>query len=222
MNILKIQCNSSNFTKNRPSKIQYLVIHYTANNGDTAKGNCNYFKTGNRGASAHYFVDENDICQSVSDNDVAWHCGTKGSYKHKYCRNNNSIGIELCSEKDNKGNYYFTNQTINNAIELTKYLMKKYNIPVENVVRHYDVTGKVCPQPFVNNDVAWNNFKRRLLNMENSCKVVTRGYKYGNKIISTNVINKNGENYIRIRDLAELMSKNVLYDNKTKLTEILD
>lgn len=220
MNILKIQCNSSNFTKNRPSKIQYLVIHYTANNGDTAKGNCNYFKTGNRGASAHYFVDENDICQSVEDNDVAWHCGTKGNYKHKYCRNNNAIGIELCSEKDNKGNYYFNEETINNAIELTKYLMKKYSIPVENVVRHYDVTGKLCPAPFVNNNAAWNNFKNKLKG-DNYMKV-KRVVEFNGVRKELNAINDNGKNYYSVTEVAELLGKKVVYDSSTKVTKILN
>ena len=77
-------------------KVNNIVVHYTANDGDTARNNGNYFSQPNRNASAHYFVDENEIIQSVKDTDTAWHCGAK-SYKHELCRNDNSIGIEMCS-----------------------------------------------------------------------------------------------------------------------------
>lgn len=219
MKINKLLAHSSNFTVGRKQSIKYLVIHYTANNGDLAKGNCNYFKTGNRGASAHYFVDENEVWQSVEDKDTAWHCGTKGTYYHKYCRNENAIAIELCSEKDNKGNYYFNEETIKNAIELTKYLMKKYNIPVENVVRHYDVTRKSCPAPFVNNNVAWNNFKNKLKG-DNYMKV-KRVVEFNGVRKELNAYNIDGKNYYSVTEVAELLGKKVVYDNSTKVTKIV-
>ena len=100
MEINKLIAHSSNFTKGRKQKIQFIVVHYTANNGDLAKSNCSYFKSPNRNASAHYFVDEKEIWQSVEDNNTAWHCGTNGKYYHNKCRNYNAIGIELCSERD--------------------------------------------------------------------------------------------------------------------------
>ena len=152
---------TKNYKQGNNRQIKYIVIHYTANDGDTAWENTNYFKSTYRGASAHYFVDEKSIWRCVGDYDIAWHCGAK-SYKHKTCRNENSIGIELGSRKDANGNYYFLQETINNAIELVKYLMDKYNISEENVIRHYDVTGKVCPAPFVNSDYAWKSFKETL------------------------------------------------------------
>ena len=217
--INKLIAHSSNFTKGRKQKIQFLVIHYTANNGDLAKSNCNYFKSPNRNASAHYFVDEKEIWQSVEDNNIAWHCGTSGKYYHSKCRNDNAIGIELCSEKDSKGNYYFTNETINNAVGLIKMLMEKYNIPIENIVRHYDVTHKNCPAPFVNNNTAWDNFKDSLME---EYMFVTRNYSYNGKVKSFNVINENGENFIKIRDLAELLNKNISYDSNTKITNLDD
>lgn len=63
---------------------------------------------------------------------------------------------------NNNGKLDISEKTINNTIELVKDLMNKYNIPIENVVRHYDVTRKVCPAPFVENVSRWNNFKNRL------------------------------------------------------------
>ena len=93
-----------NFNKGDISRIKYIVVHFTGNNGDTAKNNTVYFKSVNRGASAHYFVDENEIWQSVQDKDVAWHCGAK-TYRHSICRNANSIGIEMCSRKNAQGQF---------------------------------------------------------------------------------------------------------------------
>jgi N-acetylmuramoyl-L-alanine amidase len=161
MEIKQMLAHQSNYNKGRKQSIQFIVVHYTANNGDKAQGNGNYFSQPNRNASAHYFVDENEIIQSVKDSDMAWHCGAK-SYKHPKCRNDNSIGVEMCSEKDDKGQYYINEQTQNTAIKLIKVLMEKYNIPIENVLRHYDVTGKMCPEPFVRNEVQWLNFKKKL------------------------------------------------------------
>ncbi len=161
MEIKEIVAHQSNYNKGRKSSIQYIVVHYTANNGDKAEGNGNYFAQPNRNASAHYFVDESNVVQSVKDTDTAWHCGAK-SYKHPKCRNDNSIGVEMCSEKDDKGQYYINEQTQNTAIKLIKVLMEKYNIPIENVLRHYDVTGKMCPEPFVRNQVQWLDFKNKL------------------------------------------------------------
>lgn len=157
-----IPCHETNYQSGRAGTIQYLVIHYTANNGDTAKGNCNYFQK-NPGiyASAHYFVDENGWEQSVSDSDTAWHCGAN-TYRHPKCRNSNSLGIEICSRKDTKGTYYFLPETIQNAAELVRTLMSRYGVPIKNVLRHYDVTGKVCPEPFVRDEGAWQAFLQEL------------------------------------------------------------
>lgn len=149
-----------NFNTVPNRKIEWIVIHYTANNGDTAWGNCNYFHDKDRQASAHYFVDENSIWQCVEDKDVAWHCGTPNPLNG--CRNTTSIGIEMCSRKDENGVYYFKEETVQNAIELTKELMEKYNIDINHVCRHFDVSGKRCPEPYVRDEEAWQDFKRRL------------------------------------------------------------
>lgn len=151
---------TTNLTKGRTSSIKYIVIHYTGNNGDTAKGNTTYFKSTYRGASAHYFVDTNSIWQCVEDVNTAWHCGTKGTY-YSNCRNASSIGIEMCSVINN-GVYVIPDATVTNAVKLAKHLMNLYSIQVENVIRHYDVTHKSCPEPFVRDITQWNRFKSRL------------------------------------------------------------
>lgn len=151
------QANEANFAQGRTQPVQFLVIHYTANNGDTVQNNLDYFSCNTVGASAHYFVDENGYGQSVKDQDTAWHCGAN-QYKHPDCRNANSIGIELCSKKDSRGNYYFMDQTVYNATALARQLMQTYGIDRAHVLRHYDVTGKRCPAPMVDNPTLWENF----------------------------------------------------------------
>lgn len=188
-------------------------MHFTANNGDTALGNTNYFKS-YRGVSAHYFVDENSVYQSVEDKNIAWHCGAK-KYKHSTCRNSNSIGVELCSRKDSNGNYYFKDKTVDNAVETVKMLMVKYNVPIANVIRRYDVTGKVCPEPFVRNNKEWNDFKNRIVEEE---KVVKQNIKINGKVKSVDAINKDGYTYVKIRDLSDIL--NIGYDKNTKLISV--
>lgn len=155
--------NAANYSRSVRSlaDIKYLVIHYTGGSSDTAKNNADYFAREAVGVSAHYFVDETTVWQSVPDNHAAWHCGTKGTYHHPTCRNGNSIGIELCARKNNQGEYYFPAETEVLAAELTKALMKKYEIPIGNVVRHWDVTHKSCPLPYLD-AAAWTTFKNML------------------------------------------------------------
>ena len=154
MKIDFVAANEANHGKKRKLEdIKYIVIHYTAGVGDTSSGNCRYFKNNVTKSSAHYFVDSNKVMQSVQDDVIAWHCGGKklsgkGGSLHGVCTNANSIGVELCNDKKDP-EYNPTYQTIENALELVRELMKKYSIPPENVVRHYDVTSKCCPAYWV-------------------------------------------------------------------------
>lgn len=146
--------NKSNYGAKRSlDKIKYIVIHYTANDGDTDEGNGNYFANNVVKASAHYFVDDDSVTQSVPDNYVAYsvggskysNCSTTGGGKfHGKCTNTNSISIEICDDVKN-GTIYPSAGTIANALELTKAKMKQYGISAANVIRHFDVTGKACP-----------------------------------------------------------------------------
>lgn len=166
MNITQMPCNPGNYTKGRTSPIQYIVIHYTGAPG-TAK-NCGTYwaRESNIGASAHYFVDETAIIQSVQDTDRAWHCGVdysggKAPYWGK-CRNDNSLGVELCCYQNAGGTWCFAPETVANAVQLVRELMAQYGIDIDHVVRHYDVCWKTCPAPFVQDTGAWKNFKARL------------------------------------------------------------
>ena len=145
----------TNFKKGNNKKNLFIVIHYVGA-VSSARNNALYFYSEYRGESAHYFVDENEIWQIVEDKDISWHIGADKYYND--ARNSNSIGIELCCKKSN--NWYFEENTIRNAVDLVAQLMKKYNIPINNVVRHYDCTLKCCPEPFVRDKIAWQNFKK--------------------------------------------------------------
>ena len=152
--------------KRSTSNIKYIVYHYTANDGDTDEANGRYFDGPNRNASAHYFVDDDSITQSVPDDYVAYSVGgykypnTKGAKFYGKATNNNTLNIEMCDTIQN-GKYDISAKTMENAIALGKEKMKQYNIPIDRVIRHYDVTGKACPAYFVD-ESAWADFKERL------------------------------------------------------------
>ncbi len=153
-----VSCDPSNYRAGRTQPVRYIVMHYTANNGDTAKNNCDYYhRVGGLQASAHYFCDEHGAMQSVREGDTAWHCGAR-AYWHPECRNGNSIGIEMCSRKRADGSYYILPETVANATTLAKDIMQRYGIDTEHVVRHYDVTGKRCPMPWVDDPAQWTAF----------------------------------------------------------------
>ena len=157
-----VSCDPSNYRAGRTQPVRYIVMHYTANNGDTARNNCDYYhRVGGLQASAHYFVDEHGAMQSVRECDTAWHCGAR-AYWHPECRNANSIGIEMCSRKRADGSYYILPETVANAAALAREIMQRYGIDTEHVLRHYDVTGKRCPMPWVDDPAQWVAFKEML------------------------------------------------------------
>lgn len=163
-----LQAATGRYKPGRSQKIKYVVIHYTGNNGDTAVGNARYFHGDNKTkTSAHYFVDENEVWQSVKESDTAYHCGAK-KYWHKECRNANSIGIEMVSCKDKYGRFYIKPEVVKRAAELTRQLMKKYSIDSAHVLRHYDVTGKKCPEPFVRKSEEWVKFRQMIVGSDDS------------------------------------------------------
>ena len=146
---------------NRP--IKYLSIHFTAgSNSKPGKALTMYNTFMTRSASADFGVDDRDIVQFNPDlkNYYCWAIGdskknTKGGTFYRNAVNKNTISIEICStcvpattltvNTPNHTGWFFTEAALNNAAKLAKYLIKKYNIPFENVIRHYDVTGKTCP-----------------------------------------------------------------------------
>lgn len=158
MEIIK-DITNTNRTISNNRKIEYLVMHYVGA-VSTARNNANYFKKTYRGASAHYFVDDKEVVQVVEDKDIAWHCGNDVYYCG--ARNSNSLSIEMCCYRMKNGKLNITADTEARAVELAKELIKKYNISINNIVRHYDVTHKNCPAPMVSDKNRWDNFKNKL------------------------------------------------------------
>ena len=150
-----------NYRKGNNRKIEYIVIHDTQNHGADAAAHFGYFNKPSSKASAHYGVDDKSIYQYVDDKDISFHCGDpkSGGYDRTIHRsNNNSIGIEMCVNDDSS-----FKTTVQKTLYLTKQLMTKYNIPLNRVIRHYDVSGKICPRQFSpNNWKLWYQFKKDL------------------------------------------------------------
>lgn len=182
-----IQCNSIvNTTKSIGRKIRYIVIHYTAgrtSRAGMAKSTALYFANPSVKASADFIVDDEFAVQFNGDirNRYCWHAGssigkyrTKGGSLYGIANSSNSIGIEVCSSSKtgevavpNASYFYFTEAVIKNTVELVKQLMREYGIDSAHVIRHYDVTGKLCPGIVGWNldsgsEFAWQQFKKRL------------------------------------------------------------
>lgn len=176
---------STAHTTSKPQrKIEYIVIHYTAgvtSKPKSAENLADYYRTTKTEVSSDYTVD--DTCAVCYNGDIpnryTWHCGgskyaTKGGSLYGKCTNANSIGVEVCSTNStgkmqtaNDRSYSFTEAAVNNAVELVKQLMKWYNIPPKNVIRHYDVTGKPCPgiigwNKESGSETEWEKFKARI------------------------------------------------------------
>lgn len=174
MTIKEKLAHRSNYGSMRGTNvIEWIVIHYTGNDGDKSWNNANYFQTPlpeKNKASAHYFVDDTEIWRSVPDNYAAYSVGSKtgpdkskggGKYYNK-CTNFNSINIEMCDTNRN-GTYDVTERTVANTLELTRELMNKYGIPLDHVIRHFDVTGKECPKYWIK-DSEWERcFKSKII-----------------------------------------------------------
>ena len=166
-----------NFSSRKGAPIKYIVIHDTGNISKGADANAHFtlHNRENRGASAHYFVDDKQILRIIKDEDKSWHCGDgKGKYG---ITNENSIGVEMCINSD--GDF---RKTYLNTLNLTKHLMDKYKIPIEDVVRHYDASRKICPNIMSkNNWDVWSKFKKDLKKIDKEQKdykkTITKLYK---------------------------------------------
>lgn len=137
--ILFKQCGSDHMTRGRSRAVDRIVVHFTATLA-SARNNATYFaRNEGQGASAHYFVDDitPEIYQSVAEGDTAWHAGD-------WQMNCRAIGIEVVSAGED-----FSATEVEKLGWLVRKLMAKYGIGASGVIRHYDVTGKLCPAPYV-------------------------------------------------------------------------
>lgn len=186
----------THITKSANRPIKYIAIHYTAGGSSkpgTALAVKNVFLK--RNASADFVVDDANIVQINPDlkNYYTWSVGdkknpySKGGRLYGKATNKNTVSIEICSNLAtgwstkfaNHLGWYYTDKAVDLTIKLVKYLMKTYNVPKENVVRHYDISGKLCPgiegwnddkiydnngkaTKEQNNSSEWEKFKSRL------------------------------------------------------------
>lgn len=125
-----------------------LVWHYTGNPGATDEGHFIYYeKVNDRYASAHIFVDNNSATEIIPLDEIAYHASEANQY---------AIGIELCQEKDGS----FHPDTIARAVHIGAVLCEMFNLdPIQDQIRHYDVTGKICPMPWVVNPELFYTFR---------------------------------------------------------------
>lgn len=150
---------------------KYIAIHFTAGSNSKPGKAISIYKTfTTRKASADFAVDDDNIVQFNPDinNYYCWAVGDNKKYSkggstfYNKATNKNTISIEICStcipatskavSIPNHIGWDFTNKALDNAVKLTKILMKIYNIPIENIIRHYDITGKCCP-----GIIGWND-----------------------------------------------------------------
>lgn len=162
------------------NKIAWIIVHYTGDrySQGRAKKTADAMQTWKRTVSTHYLVGDDGIYQTVEDRHCAWHCPYD---KDNKCAASNgvAIGVDLVEHKRNTKNksvkdrdWYFTEKVINDGAHLVAMLADKYSIPQDHIVRHYDVTGKWCPRPFVGKDtneitgdiheIGWFMFKERV------------------------------------------------------------
>lgn len=197
-----IPCHRENYGGKR-KQTRYLVVHYTAGDGDTAQDNGVYFSKGPVGASAHWFVDEKEAVLSVPEDCVAWHCGA-AHYLHPDCRNHNSVAVEMCSRKDAAGNYYIPSKTLENAARLVRRLMKQYGLSREHVLRHYDVTGKNCPAPLTEAG-AWKEFLEELMRYDTLEAVPQWGRQTVEQLTRQGYLQGDGQSLDLSRDMLRLL-----------------
>lgn len=193
--MVTIQLISNNRPKRKLKQLKGIVIHWTANTskGANAQAHFRYFNNAYRGASCHYFVDDKQVVQLIPDDEVAWHVGDSIKISNLPIRakyvpkgdnpNNYFIGVEMCVNVDSD-----QQKVLDTTVQLVGQLMIKYKLTRDQIVRHYDLTGKDCPKMFVPEvingvklDHAWLAFKNLLPYVQES-QVVPVEYSTSNVI----------------------------------------
>lgn len=167
--------------RTRNARIEWIVVHYagTVSAQGRASVAARSIQRSERESSTHYLIGEDCIIQLVRDRHRAWHVG--GYHTENKCRaeNNNSLGVDLVERKRNQKSdsvsdcdWYFSDAVIRDGAQLVAMLADRYAIPQSHIVRHFDVTGKHCPRPFVGKDIneitgdphenGWIMFKERV------------------------------------------------------------
>lgn len=134
-------------------RIKGIVIHYVGNPGTTAQANRNYFESLSSGkdgvyASAHFVVGlDGEVIQCIPLTEISYASNR---------RNSDTVSIEVCHPgADGK----FSPVTYRRVVELTAWLCRQFHVSSGNVIRHYDITGKICPKYYVEHPAAWARFR---------------------------------------------------------------
>ncbi|MBR4123280.1 MAG: N-acetylmuramoyl-L-alanine amidase, partial [Clostridia bacterium] len=129
--------------------IKNIVIHYVGNPNSTAQNNRDYFNKLDTTVSSHFVVGlEGEIIQCVP-------LYEKSAASNN--RNKDTISIEVC-HPDETGEY--NDKTYEAVIKLTAWLCHEFSLDESDVIRHYDITGKICPKYYVENEDEWENLKK--------------------------------------------------------------
>lgn len=175
------RCYDTSYKRNY-AEINSLIIHGTANDGDSDEGNAAYFSpegSNRREAGAHGFIDDDSFTKSVPLNRAAFSVGggvyagsreAGGASAYGRVTNATSISIELCDTMKD-GIFDISEKTFENAVEVTAYYALKYRIPRKNIIRHWDVNGKPCPSCMIGRDNAlWTRFLAEVYELMDKCE----------------------------------------------------
>ena len=143
-----ISYHTSARTGEKLAAVRGIVIHYVGNPGSTAQGNRDYFDSPTTEVSAHFVVGlDGEILQCLP-------LAEKSAASNH--RNSDTISIETC-HPDETGK--FTDVTYASLVRLTAYLCERFSLDTDDVIRHYDVTGKLCPLYYVEHEDAWEKLR---------------------------------------------------------------
>lgn len=148
-------------------KVMKIAVHYVGNPGSTAIANRNYFEnlriTKNRYVSSHFIVGlDGEIIQCIPLDEWSYCTNEANSY---------SISIECC-HPDSSGR--FNDATEQSLVELTAYLCRRFGLNESDVIRHFDVTGKLCPLYYVTHPEVWNSFRDRVKKLLDSDSAIIK------------------------------------------------
>lgn len=137
-------------------EVKGIVVHYTANPGTTAQQNRDYFEglrlSGETSVSSHYVIGiDGELIQCVPCEEIAYASNE---------RNADTLSVECCIPDDTGK---FSDATYGTLIHLLAWLMGRYDLEIDDVIRHYDVTGKACPKYYVEYASEWDALKEDVL-----------------------------------------------------------
>lgn len=188
------------------SGVKGVVMHWTATPGASALNERNYFNgaciAAERYASAHYFVDRNEVQQIIPENEVAYHAHDGNRCYVSFLKpnaNTTAIGVEMCVEKN--GNIH--GDTVQNAAELVADVCKRYGLSTDNIVRHYDVTNKNCPAPWVSDSSKLAAFRKKVESLLGNQTVAKTTAATSQSSKSTGTILKKGSSGSSVKTLQK-------------------